>query len=98
MFKFFIPISYIDDDGVQNYLIFHLLFKSFNVLIRTMEKIFGWKSKVSHLMLIRQWFCSNFTSIHTTKIGVKSDGNCLKQDKGSFTHGNMVKHKNFYCL
>ena len=24
-------------------------------------------------------------------MGVKSDEKCLKQDKGSFTHGNMVK-------
>ena len=40
-------------------------------------------------------FTQKLTHTHNSKIALKFEGNCLKQDKVFFTHGNS---KLFYCL
>ena len=94
--SYFIRKSYFDDDGLQNCLIFQLSFKSFKMFTGSIGKILGWKSKglleesITTPITADNSFAAKLTYIHNPKIAVKFEGNCLKQEKVSFTHRNVV--------
>ena len=71
---------------LENYLILQPVFKYFQTFSSTIDKIFGLKSK----QLSDTSFAPKFTYIHNSKIAVRFDRNCLKQDKVSFTDTNVV--------
>ena len=43
-------------------------------------------------------FTPKLTYIHNSKIPAKFEGNCLKEDKMSFTQGNVVNFFTFYKI
>ena len=85
---------YFDDDGSWNY--FQPVFKYFKIFSGTIDNIFGWKSEglSENSITIRATSDNSFdpklTYIHYSEIAVKFEGNCLKQDKVSFSQRNAV--------
>ena len=87
--------SYFDDDESKIHLIFQPVFKCFQIFSSFIDKTFGWKSNE----LLEEGITTSaisgntpkLTYIHNFKIAVKLEGNCLKQEKESFTNINVVK-------
>ena len=94
--SYFTGKSYFDDNGLQNYLIFLPVFKYFQIFISTIGKMLRRKSKglleesITTPAISVNRFAPKFTHILNFKIAVKFEGNCLKQNKLSFTQRNVV--------
>ena len=73
-----------NDNGSQNYLIFQPDFKYFQLFSGLSEKSIATSAKSDNS------FPAKLIHIHNSKVAVKFHGNCVKQDKVSFTHGNAV--------
>ena len=89
--------SHFEEDGTQNYLVFQSMYRYFKRIIGvgTGIYIYSWKSKrlsdgnitvptTSDYELKRQ------LSYFYTKTRVEFRGSCLKQDKITYTHGQIV--------
>ena len=97
--KTFISIYYrgknhFEEDGTQNYLVFHPLNKYFKVIAST-NYVSSWKSKgLSDENIAapstRDYKLNPKLSDLGTKIWVDFRVNCLKQDKITFSHGKIV--------
>ena len=95
--SYFIGGSYSSHDGSQNYLPFQPVFKSFKIFTGTIDKIFGWKSwglleqSITIPATPSNDIAPRLNYINNAKVQVKFDGSCLKRDKVSFNHWNVVK-------
>ena len=87
--------SHFEDYGTQNYLVFQTVFRYFKTVSANSSNILSWKSKglsdesnkpptTSTKMLN-----PSVDYVHT-KARVKSDGDCLKQEKITFNRGKIV--------
>ena len=92
--------SYFDDDYTQSDLAFKLMHRHFEKISNT-ELISSWKSEgLSNESNKPPAASSNnlgpALSYIAVRTRVKFDGTCLKQDKITFTHGNVVNVSSFY--
>ena len=92
--------SYFDDDYTQSDLAFKLMHRHFEKISNT-ELISSWKSEgLSNESNKPPATSSNnlgpALSYIAVRTRVKFDGTCLKQDKITFTHGNVVNVSSFY--
>ena len=90
----FIGKSHLEEDGIQNNLVFRLLNKYFKV-ITNIDYVSSWKSKGLSAETIKPPTTSDnsltpVVSYYGTKTRVKFTGSCLKQPKISYTHGKVV--------
>ena len=86
--------SHFEEDGTQNYLIFHPMYKYFKT-INSIDNISEWKSKELSNEIIKtpttsDNFLNSLLDYVGTKIRVKFSGSCLKQDKATHNHGTIV--------
>ena len=92
----FIGKSYFGNDESQNYLIFQPVLTLFQIFSGIVDKNLGWKSKwlseesITTPTMPSNSFTQNITCNHNSDITVKFEGNCLKQNRAFFTHGNEV--------
>ena len=75
------------------------MLKHFQIFSGTIDINFGKKPKMFSKENIRAALSDNslapaLTYIHNSRITVKFEGNCLKRDKVSFTHRNVVN----FCI
>ena len=89
--------SHFAEDGAQKYLVFQPMYRYFIVIagVGNGSHIYYWKSKGLSDEEINSIKTSNYSAIpyfHTygTKIKVKFNGICLKQNKITYTHGKIV--------
>ena len=87
--SYFIGKSHFEEDGTQNYLVFHSLNKYFKVIAST-DYVSSWKSKGFSAETIKLPSMSDNSltpavSYYGTKTIVKFTGSCLKQPKISYT-------------
>ena len=90
--SYFIRTSHFEDNGTQNYLIFHPLNKYFKLITNTLS-VLSWQSKGLSTENIDRPTTSLSPSINYVgnKIRVKFTGSCLKQsNKLTYTHGKVV--------
>ena len=92
--RYFRGKNYFGDDGTQNYLVFQPMNKYFKKINNT-DFISEWKSKVLSNEVIKPPAISSKNHIpgldyFGIKTRVKFNGNCLKQDKITYTHGKIV--------
>ena len=88
----FIGNSHFEEDGTQNYVVFHLISKYFRLINNTLS-ILSWKSKVLSNENIDPPNTSLSPSVIYVgnKIRVKLTGSCLKQsNKISYFHKKIV--------
>ena len=83
-----------EDDGTQNYLVFQPVQRYFKKLANS-DHISAWKSKELSSESIKPPAASNESlapalNYINTKLRVKFDGSCLKQDELTFTHKKLV--------
>ena len=76
----------------QKIIQYFKLFLSLKIFNGTNEKKFWIKIE----KVAKKYHISSY--INNCKISSKFEGNCLKQDKESFTYGNVVNFFNFYEL
>ena len=100
--SYFIGMSYFEEDGVQNYLVFQPLNKYFKVITNT-DYVSSWKSKVLPTESIKPPTTSDNSltpelSYYSTKARANFTGSCLKQPKISYTHGKVVNNYIVYEL
>ena len=95
--SYFIGKSHFEEDGAQNYLVFQPMYRYFKITagVGNGSHIYYWKSKGLSDEEINSIKTSNYSAIpyfHTygTKIKVKFNGICLKQNKITYTHGKIV--------
>ena len=86
--------SHFEEDGTQNYLVFHPMCRYFKVITNT-DHISSWKSKGLSAESIKPPATSDNSltpalSYYGTKTRVKFTGSCLKQSNISYTHGKVV--------
>ena len=86
--------SYFEDDGKQKYLVFQLV-HSFFKRIANSDHILAWKSETLSDESIKPPTASNNSLTPAlnhinTKLRVKFDESCLKQEKVTFTHKKVV--------
>ena len=91
----FIGKSHLEEDGIQNNLVFRLLNKYFKV-ITNIDYVSSWKSKGLSAETIKPPTTSDnsltpVVSYYGTKTRVKFTGSCLKQPKISYTYRKVVK-------
>ena len=85
------------DDGTQNYLVFQSIHKYFKTVSANDHNILSWKSKGLSNKIIKPPTTSN-KSLNTalnfvgTKIRVKFNGDCLKQEKITYNYGKIVNN------
>ena len=86
--SYFIGKSHFEEDGTQNYLVFHPMYRYFKVFSITqyLEYVSEWKSKGLSNESIKVIFTSDNTlnptlSYYGPKIRVKRTGGCLKPPK-----------------
>ena len=101
--SYFRSKSHFKEDGAQNYLVFQPLHKYLKIIagVGNGSHIYYWKSKGLSDEGINSIKTSNYSVIpyldyNGTKIKVKFNGICLKQDKITYTHGK--NSKNLHCL
>ena len=89
--------SHFAEDGAQKYLVFQPMYRYFIVIagVGNGSHIYYWKSKGLSDEGINSIKTSNYSVIpyldyNGTKIKVKFNGICLKQDKITYTHGKIV--------
>ena len=94
---YFIGKSHFEEDGAQNYLVFQPMYRYFKITagVGNGSHIYYWKSKGLSDEGINSIKTSNYSVIpyldySGTKIKVKLNGICLKQDKITYTHGKTV--------
>ena len=88
--SFFIGKNYFSYDESQNYLIFKPVYNTFIRLTGT-ETIIAWKSKGLSTENIKTLTApDNSIAPELSKIAVKFNGGCLKQNKATFTHKNVM--------
>ena len=79
--------SHFEEDGTQNYLIFHPMYKYFKT-INSIDNISEWKSKeLSNEIIKTSTTSDNFLN---SLLRVKFSRSCLKQDKATHNHGTIV--------
>ena len=94
--SYFIGKSHFEEDGVQNYLVFQPLNKYFKVITNANTKyISSWQSKGQSDETIKSPATSDNSlnpkeGYYGTKARLEFRGNCLKQYKSIFNHGNIV--------
>ena len=91
--SYFIGKSHFEGDGVQNSFVFQPMYKYFKT--DSSYHILSWTSKgLSNESVKPPSAPNNFLTPSLnylgTKIRVKFSGSCLKQDKVTYTHGNIV--------
>ena len=92
--SYFIGKSHFEEDGTQNYLVFQPINKYFKVITNT-DYISSWKSKGLSAESIKPPTTSDNSltpalNYYGNKVRVKFTGSCLKQQKISNTHLNIV--------
>ena len=92
--SYFRDKNYVGEDVMQNYLVFEPLAKYFIVITNT-EYISAWKSKGLSNKSITPPTTSDHrlnlqVDYYGTKIRVKFNGSCFKQDKSTDTHKNVA--------
>ena len=92
--------SHFEEDGTQNYLVFHPIHKYFK-RIASGDYIYFRKSKGLSDEKLDSITASNYKitpelSFYGTKKRVESNGSCLKQDKVTYNHGAIVNIYIFY--
>ena len=94
--SYFIGKSHFEEDGRQNYLVFHPIIRYFKVNTNTnTDYISSWKSKELSAESIKLPTTSDNSltpklDYYGTKTRVKFNGSCLQQPKVSYTHSNIV--------
>ena len=93
--------SHFENDGTRNYLVLKTPYRYFKRVSNTKNHISSWKSKRLSDGSIKPPSTSNnilnpVLNYVGTKIRVKFEGSCLKQDKISFDHGK--NSKSLHCL
>ena len=93
----FIGKSHFEEDGTQNHAVFQPMYRYFKMIagVRNSSYISCWKSKGLSDEKINSIKTSNHSiapnlSYYGTKTRVEFNGNCLKQDKVTFNHGEVV--------
>ena len=91
---YFIEKSHFEEDGVQNYLVFQPINKYFKSITNS-NYILSWIFKgLSNESIKPPSAPNNFLTPSLnyldTKTRVKFSGKCLKQDKVTYNHGNIV--------
>ena len=86
---------YFQEDGTQNYLVFQPMDKYFKTVSANDNNILSWKSKGLSNENIKPPTTSNkilnpILNFVGTKIRVKFNGDCLKQEKITYNHGKIV--------
>ena len=86
---YFIGKSHFEEDCTQNYLVFLPMYRYFK--IDNSDYVLSWKSKgLSNESITPHSVPNNFLSPSLnyldTKIRVRLNGSCLKQDKITYTH------------
>ena len=92
--SYFIGKSHLEENGVQNYLVFQPLDKYFKVIINT-GYVSSWKSKGLFAETIKPPTTSDNSvtaalNYYGTKTRVKFTGSCIKQPKISYTQGKRI--------
>ena len=94
--------SCFEEEGAQNYLIFQPMYRYFKKIsgVGNGEYIHFWKPKCLFDESINSITLSNYSitpelSCYSSKIRVKFNGSCLKQDKTTYTHGTI---ENIYTV
>ena len=92
--SFFIGKSHFEEDGTQNYLVFHPLNKYFKIITNT-KYICSYQSKGLSDKTFMPPATSDYKlnpqlSYFSTKARVDFIGSCLKQDKITFSHGKIL--------
>ena len=87
--------SHFEEDGAQNYLVFQPMYIYFKIIavVGNGSHIYYWNSKGLSDEGINSIKTSNYNYVldyYGTKIKVKFNGICLKQDKITYTHGKIV--------
>ena len=94
--SYFIGNSHLEEDGVQNYLVFQPIIKYFKVnVINNATYVSSWKSKwLSAESIKPPTTCDNSLTptlnYYGAKVRVKFTGSYLKQQKISYTHENVA--------
>ena len=95
--SYFIGKSHFEEDGTQNYLVFQPMYRYFKIIagVGNGSHIDYWESKGLSDEVINSIKMSNYSVIpcldyYGTKIKVKFNGICLKQDKITYTHCKIV--------
>ena len=95
--SYFIGKSHFEEDGAQNYLVFHPLYRYFKMItgVGNGNYICYWKSKGFSGEKTNSIKTSNHSitpnlSYYGTKTRVEFNGSCLKQDKVTFNHGKII--------
>ena len=91
--SYFIGKNHFEEDGLQNYLVFQPMYRYFKT--DSSCHISSWTSKgLSNESIKPPSAPNNFLTPSLnyvgTKIRVKLSGSCLKQDKVTYAHGNIV--------
>ena len=95
--------SHFKEDGTQNYLVFQPINKYFKKISNS-DHISEWKSKRLSDEVIKPPTTTSDNSLARAlnyvgnKIRVQFDGDCLKQDKITYTHGTIVNTYIIYEL
>ena len=95
---YFIGKSHFEEDGTQNYLVFQPIIRYFkiNAVINVADYVLSWQSKGLSAEAIKPPATSDNSLIpiisyyYASKIRVKFTRSCLKQDKVTFNHGQVV--------
>ena len=87
--------SHLEDNGIQNYLVFQTAYRYFKRVNTTNDHILSWKSKGLSDESTKPPTTTNNILNHllhyaVTKTRVELKGSCLKQDKISFDHEKVV--------
>ena len=89
--SYFCNNSHFEDAGIQNYLQFQPIYRYLKNIVNS-NHIPGWKYKGLSDESIKcpAAYRNILESYVSTKIQIKLDGSCLKQDKITFTHKQVV--------
>ena len=95
--------SHFEEDGTQNYLVFQPIYRYFRRIagVGSGNDIYIWKSIGSSDDRLNSNTASNYKitpelSYYGTKIRIKFNGSCLKQDKVINNHGKNSQYINVY--
>ena len=94
--SYFIGKSHFEEDGTQNYFLFHPLNKYFKVVTNANTKdILSWQTKGLSDESMKPPSTSDNSlnpkiSCYGSKTRLEFKGKCLKQDKSTFNHGKIV--------
>ena len=94
--SYFIGKSHFEQDGTQNYLVFQPMYRYFKIIagVGNGSYIYYWQSKglsdEKIYITITIYTATPNSSYYGTKTRVEFNGSCLKQDKVTFNHGEVV--------